>query len=102
MILERIADGWSEKDIIKKSKRKSWTKYSNRINETLPRTKPPMRQHMIYHIKIDEQLYDYVEQDKEWLVKCMIRKDGKEIIECWKIKDYKSFVTAVQLWIDNY
>jgi len=98
VILERIADGWLEKDIIQKSKRKSWIKYSNRINENLPRTKPPMRQHLIFHMRLWEHLFDYVEQDKEWLVKCMIRKDWKQIIECERIADFSRFKTMVSNW----
>lgn len=91
VILERLADGWSEKDIIQKSKRKSWIKYSNRINENLPRNKP-MRQHLIYHIKFENHLYDYVEQDKEWLVKYMIREDWETEYKEWKYIAWSKFL----------
>jgi len=57
-----------------------------------------MRQHLIFHIKFENHLYDYVEQDKEWLVKCMIRKDWKQIIECERIDTFSRFKTMVCGW----
>jgi hypothetical protein len=56
-----------------------------------------MRQHLIYHTKLWKNLYDYVEQEKNKVIKYTIRKDWKTTIWEWeKIGSQEEFESKVK------